>query len=420
MTSFGAGLSVTRLHPWEPGLAWAVRAVVREALEHSHRLPPLGLVADVARLLTIYAPLPVETLDVDPTLRRLEDRVVQRLLAHPLRPRMVDAVAALPPEWRPRAIAVIAERLVDELEPEPVWWTPGEVRAWLALGDESVIRAAEEGWAEPAIREGILARCAALATRGTSGFTSADHHLLSFLPLLAQPSQRLAVHQLRMNVEALSRLLPRNVRARPRPGLIATHLGDEGAYPVGGFSALTTSGSLENLVRSELVYVDEGGDIDLFDVRWAEGELLYYTRDEAVVFRARRKMRIVFEPDLVAARVKDPDNPAQRLTMALALVVVACERLIDWLGDVDLCIELIVAPVLSEEAELLGLALRRALDAGIVWVRPAIPAGAGEAQTVSIGMYPVTDLEQGVVGLQEERTLRHWHQLGVALLEWLA
>jgi hypothetical protein len=56
-------------------------------------------------------------------------------------------------------------------------------------------------------------------------------------------------------------------------------------YPAGGFDAISTRGSFENLVRTEVAYVGEGcaepGGVDLFDVRFVEGELLFYTRDES-------------------------------------------------------------------------------------------------------------------------------------------
>lgn len=52
-----------------------------------------------------------------------------------------------------------------------------------------------------------------------------------------------------------------------------------GNYPVGGISELSNRGSLENLLRSELVYSELDEEINLFEVRYVEGELLYYQRD---------------------------------------------------------------------------------------------------------------------------------------------
>jgi len=57
---------------------------------------------------------------------------------------------------------------------------------------------------------------------------------------------------------------------------------EAGEYPVGGISEIATKGSFSNLLHSELIYSDiqaPGTDLDMFDCRWLEQELLYYKRD---------------------------------------------------------------------------------------------------------------------------------------------
>jgi hypothetical protein len=89
-------------------------------------------------------------------------------------------------------------------------------------------------------------------------------------------------------------------------------------YPAGGFDALSTKGAFENLVRTEVAYVGEGsteeGGVDLFDVRFVEGELLFYTRDESPLLDARRDITWVIDrpADL---RHKHPKLPAQTLVL---------------------------------------------------------------------------------------------------------
>jgi len=70
---------------------------------------------------------------------------------------------------------------------------------------------------------------------------------------------------------------------------------DETHYPTGGLAGLTNRGSFENLVLSELVYMESGQDIDLFDVRYLEGELLYYMRDAGLLRRKRRTIHIIYD-----------------------------------------------------------------------------------------------------------------------------
>lgn len=57
---------------------------------------------------------------------------------------------------------------------------------------------------------------------------------------------------------------------------------EAGEYPVGGISEISTKGNFSNLLHSELIYSDIKApetNLDLFDCRWLEQELLYYKRD---------------------------------------------------------------------------------------------------------------------------------------------
>lgn len=71
---------------------------------------------------------------------------------------------------------------------------------------------------------------------------------------------------------------------------------DETHYPTGGLSGLTNRGSFENLLTSELVYLDEGTkDVSLFELRYVEGELLFYLRDSGNLRRKRRSIHFVLD-----------------------------------------------------------------------------------------------------------------------------
>ncbi|MFP2927326.1 hypothetical protein ACLESO_19440 [Pyxidicoccus sp. 3LG] len=146
----------------------------------------------------------------------------------------------------------------------------------------------------------------------------------------------MALEQAVEAAEALSRTLPPKLRARPVSGPTPTTLEDEAAFPQGGFASVSNVGSLENLVTSELVYMEDEPDLDLFDVRYVEGELLYYTRDESVAVRRRRVITFVLLPGLADARVKDAGLRWQRAVVALGLVLCLVRRLSKWLGHEDL------------------------------------------------------------------------------------
>lgn len=90
--------------------------------------------------------------------------------------------------------------------------------------------------------------------------------------------------------------LPR-VQLRDEAMEVETDFDDDTTYPTGGFSGLTTRGSFENLVRSELVYMEEGKGMSMFDLRYVENELLYYLRNDGVMRRKRRFVHIILDLD---------------------------------------------------------------------------------------------------------------------------
>lgn len=363
---FTAGICCARLGPPGPDLVRRVRPVINAALTNSVQLPPLGLVHDVVVLMTDIDPRLVGPAIPGLDLRRWDDQVIGPLLAHRRRHALCDASASLPEEWRAQAAAALAERLSDALG-NKVWWTPGAVRSWLTRTDEEIWAQSAELLADPDIIGALDAQLKALAKAAPVDLTAADVHLVRNLPSLASRAQRLLVRQILEVAGRMDAALPRVVRPRQRPGPVASGLADEDRYPAGGFGSLTTTGSPENLVASELIYMEDGGDVDPFTVRWAEGELLYYTRDEAAHVRGHRRILIVFSEDLVKARVKDPEVPWQRLVVMLGILHAAIERVIRWLGELELRISVhAIGNKLGDELKALSLTLQPWVDAGIL------------------------------------------------------
>lgn len=90
------------------------------------------------------------------------------------------------------------------------------------------------------------------------------------------------------------RPLPQRIHVHDA-GDVETAFVDETYYPMGGLAELTHRGSLENLVTSQLIYIEPGPEINVFDVRYLEGELLYYMRDEGSLRRKRRTVHLIFD-----------------------------------------------------------------------------------------------------------------------------
>ena len=349
-----------------------VRPALQAALEHALRLPPLGLVADLVALLDRQSRLLVGADVPGLTLRRYDDRVVGPLLTAPLRDGVQDAWMGLDASWRGVAAAVLSERLAEALEPDGPWWKPAAVRKLLDMSDHAALELGLAALgASMEVREELAQRIDGVANRGPALFTGADVHLFMHLTALVTRGQRVAVRQVLEAAEGLSRELPHKVRSRARPGPLATNLQDEDLYPTGGFSSLSRRGSFENLVPSELVYLEDGGGPDLFDLRYVEHELLFYHRDESVHLRRRRRIHVVLGSDLANARVKDPDLPYQRGVLLMGLLTAVLTRVVAWLGDHELVIVLHpVAGALDEDRELLELVLGDLQRAGVLEFKP--------------------------------------------------
>jgi hypothetical protein len=76
---------------------------------------------------------------------------------------------------------------------------------------------------------------------------------------------------------------------------VVAKYGEPQVLPLGGYDELTNKGTLSSLVPSELAYIDEKMEFDLFDYKLLENQLMYFKRDSGAVFRIRRDVRIKLE-----------------------------------------------------------------------------------------------------------------------------
>ena len=118
---------------------------------------------------------------------------------------------------------------------------------------------------------------------------------LQHYDILSEPAQRIGCRQIIEVSRRLGEIDPRQI-AVADDGAAETAFVDESEYPTGGLAGLTNRGSMENLVLSELVYIDPSMEIDLFDLRYLEGELLYYLRDDGILRRKRRTISVLVDP----------------------------------------------------------------------------------------------------------------------------
>ncbi len=319
------GLALARL----PGAPRRAAAWAAELLAASHTLPVLALVADVGALLhgeplLLGAPPP-------PVARRAtlayEDQLLGRLASERLLVRASDATLRLPPRLRARAVAHVCAALLARLGTPARVVPPALARAFLA-----------DPRPDPSSVGSCLEELEALAAaaRGAGVLLhEADVAVLEQPVFLESAAQRLAARQVLEAADELEATLPRRHRRRRRVG--SRPATGEGAWPAGGLASIAPGSSLENLVPSELVYMEPGAALDLFAMRWAEGDLLTYVRDETLTHAAHETVVFVLGPELAAERFRHEGERWQRLVLVLGALVCAARRLQEPATRVELC-----------------------------------------------------------------------------------
>jgi hypothetical protein len=383
-----AGLCLARLLPPAESAARAgpwIFATMGERLD----IPPPGVIADLGALLfgaTLEPARAAATAD-DPALaaaiRRYEDALLGRLALNWRVASAGFAVARLPRQMHAQAVGILVSGVLARVGYRAgMEVSPGVVRRIIERSSEALQRGFATLRDDANVRRWLADAYADLARRAQQArdlIGDADLFALENLTVLGSLGQRLAVADVVRAQEAMASALPRRLpRRHPDEGDLASRLEDESAYPAGGFSSVTRSGSLENLVASELIYMDPPpasgakAEVDPFDVRWVEGELLYYARDEAIVVRRRRLVVFAFATDLVQARVKDRELPWQRIVLVLGAVLVLTKKLVELLGEEELAIQVAflheegMKTPLGEEKDLTELMLREWREKGRV------------------------------------------------------
>ncbi|MGV3625208.1 MAG: hypothetical protein ACO1OB_30625 [Archangium sp.] len=357
----------------------AVRAL-EAAYTERPLLPAPVLVFDLTALLHGERVLPVTPPAVDAVreaLRGYEDHVLARLTADRRWTRLCEAIAALPKTLHATAVGLIATQLLQRLGLDAgVGISTGVVRRFAAKAPDQVLNAGRlavyDNELAAQLVEG-LTMLAKAARRTRDLLSDAEVFLVENLAALKTLAARVALTQLAEVAQLVDEQLPARLRGQVfEDGDAPTALEEDSAFPVGGFSSISTSGSIENLVTSELIYM-ENGDArpDLFDVRFVENELLYYSRDESVSVRRKRVLALVFDASLSQWAVKDAGEKYQRLVWLFGAVTALIRKLSAWLDTEALRFELIFVvereePVLHEEEGVLGLVLREYRERGQV------------------------------------------------------
>ncbi len=391
------GLGLTRLVAPSPDELATVTPWLRASIDDLPALPPPGVIADLGRLLggrsltLIPTPVPAGAARLRAALRRYEDDWLAAVAADARINAAADAWAKLPPALHAAAVALVAASVLVRIGfTDGVTVSNAIARRLLNRPPSDTFVAAQAALAP--LHDDAADEVVTLLAQGYEGLARAarqashllddpDVFALENLTVLKSLSQRVAIAQVLEAAGELKRALPKRLKGNAQStstGFVPTRLEDDSAYPVGGFSSMSTAGSLENLVTSELIYMDEEEQkVDLFDMRYVEGELLYYTRDEAILVRRRRSIAFVLDAELVSARYKDPGLRWQRLVTLLGVIAASAGKLYEWLAEEALMMRVLFVrdalggSPLGAERALAELFLGEWIEKGVAEVRDA-------------------------------------------------
>ena len=381
-------------------------------------LPTLAL--DLSLLLSGERLLPgtlQHTAALATALRGYEDHLLARLVSDRRWLSLQEAWLAAPVAARPTAAGLLVERIVRRLAvPQAGRFSQAALRRLQLRQPRDVL---DEGLHTLATEDDLAPRLAAsfetlakAARRERTLLSDAEVFLLENVATLEGLGARVALGQLADAAQALEERLPNRMKAAaPSQGEAPTALEQESALPVGGWSSLSNSGSPESMVTSELIYMEEHERPDLFDVRFVEGELLYYARDESVALRKRRTLAVVLDATLDAQRLLDEGERHQRLLWALASVTAAVRKLSSWLSHEALQFELIFvrgksSHPLEAEQGVVALLLREWQERGRLTL--------GTAESVQAAIERVSDEH----GPRADVVVLSTHELGEATGRW--
>jgi hypothetical protein len=390
-------------------LEWAL-----EIASGGHPLPPPGFVADLGH--SAFGLDQEARRDrqgqkgpgLPPQLARAyEDQVLGKAYADPTFERAGDALRRYQGRDRARGLAFVVNQFRERAGFGGVHLSPGVIKGLQREPPERLLAEAEESLARVGplpllldLYEDLTRRVRRLQeVLGPEDVFELEHRTA-----LDELGQRVALRQTLRAADELERCLPRH-RLRPRAGRreVPTRVLDEDTYPVGGFSSLSTRGTVESLLHSQLAYMETDARPDLFDVKYLRDELLYYARDENQFLRRRRTFVITLAAELVEARFKDAELRWQRIVLMLALLVVAVRKLTEWLSHDALRFELLFlgegdAPPLAEEYRLLETLLREQIANG----------------TAALGRVADAEAAARLCALRARRSLCHWLAVSTA------
>ena len=360
-------------------LEWAM-----EIASRGDPLPPIGFLADLGHIAfgldwegrEMRDSLSLAALPIN-QIRTYEDHVLGKVYADWTFARASDALRGYQGRDRAKGLAFLVNQFRERAGFPGVDLPPGIIKHALDKPPEDLLSEAWESLRRDGVQpllvdlyDGLIVAC----RRTAEALGPEDIFELEHRTALDDFGQRLALRQVLRTVSLLENSLPKHkIRPIARHRDVPTRILDEDTYPVGGFTSLSTRGSLESLLHSQLAFMEPGKptEPDLFDIKFVRDELLYYSRDDNQFLRRRRTFVLALAEDLVSTRFKDQQLPYQRGILLMALLVVIVRKLSDWLSTDALVFQVVFLgaedrDLLTPERALLQTLLREEIATGSV------------------------------------------------------
>jgi hypothetical protein len=350
-----------------------------------HAIPPLGFVVDVIHLTRGFFPEPTHAhhppeLPVDHTLiRQYDDYVIGKMLADHSFERSTDALARYQGRDLLRGQAFVIQQMLQRCEYRGVHVSPAIFKSLIRQTPNELKLLVQELVAERAVSAELLddyRQLIGVIRQVGNLLGGEDIFELEHGTAIAEFGQRLALRQVLQTSETFSGSSAQQIlKPQKRREQVATRIRDEDYYPVGGFTSISTRGTIESLLHSQLAFMelDDADRPDLFDIKFLRDELLYYARDENQFFRRRKTILFVFYPQLIETRIKDAQLPYQRMIVLLGMLHAAVGQLSQWLSNDALAFHFLFVDhagqvSLQDERMLCETLLREQIANGTVFV----------------------------------------------------
>ncbi|QEL17361.1 hypothetical protein [Limnoglobus roseus] len=351
-----------------PLLAWLM-----ELAAAGEPLPPPGFVADLGQIA--FGIDPSAAAKEHPVLpnwptalgRNYEDHVLGKVYADWTFERAADALRRYEGKDRARGLAFVVKQFRERAGVGGVDLSPAIVRTMLSTKPDDLLSEGYESFTRDGPHPFLVRQYEELISavrRMAEVLAPEDVIALEQRTAIADMTRFVAHRQiLTLTAEIESKLPSRPVRPLVGRKEVPTRVLDEDQYPVGGYTSISNRGSVESLLHSQLAFMEKDESPDLFDMKFVRDELFYYSRDENQFLRRRRAFAFVLTADLIAARFKDAELPAQRIMLASATILALVRKLSEWLSTDALHFELLFVgdegkQPLAEEAELFRILLR--------------------------------------------------------------